>query len=145
MYSISNLFAFLNFTASFVKPELYTIEKISSIVKGRLVIQASNSEQIEELLTDSRKIAHAETSLFFALKGDRHDGHRFIESCAEQGVSNFIVSEFRDEWKNLQANFVVVNDTLEALQKIATHHREQFSIPVIGITGSNGKTIVKEW
>ena len=108
-------------------------------------MQSPTSEEIEELLTDSRKIAHAETSLFFALKGDRHDGHRFIESCAEQGVSNFIVSEFKDEWKNLPANFVVVTDTLDALQKLATYHREQFNIPVIGITGSNGKTIVKEW
>jgi alanine racemase len=124
---------------------LYNIKEISGIVKGKLHLQAPNSEDIEELLTDSRKISHAETSLFFALKGDRHDGHRFIESCAAQGVSNFIVSEFRDDWKNLPANFVVVNDTLDALQQLATYHREQFSIPVIGITGSNGKTIVKEW
>ena len=124
---------------------MYTIEEITSIVKGKLLLQAPKSEEIEELLTDSRKIAHAETSLFFALKGDRHDGHRFIESCTEQGVPNFIVSEFRDEWKNLPANFIVVADTLDALQQLATHHREQFTIPVIGITGSNGKTIVKEW
>jgi alanine racemase len=124
---------------------VYTIEEITAIVKGKLLVQAPQSEEIEELLTDSRKIVHAETCLFFALKGDRHDGHRFIESCAGQGVSNFVVSEFKDAWKSLSANFIVVADTLDALQQLATHHREQFSIPVIGITGSNGKTIVKEW
>ncbi len=100
---------------------------------------------MEELLTDSRKITHPETALFFAIKGDRHNGHRYIESCIDLGVSNFIVSDFKDEWKTAEANFIVVDDTLDALQQLAKHHREQFSIPVIGITGSNGKTIVKEW
>ncbi|MEO8087272.1 MAG: bifunctional UDP-N-acetylmuramoyl-tripeptide:D-alanyl-D-alanine ligase/alanine racemase [Bacteroidota bacterium] len=124
---------------------MYTTEKISNILGGKLIELAPKSESVEELLTDSRKIAHPETSLFFALKGDRHDGHRYIEGCNEQGVSNFIVSDFKEEWKALKANFIVVDDTLDALQQMATYHREQFSIPVIGITGSNGKTIVKEW
>ncbi|MCX6274519.1 MAG: bifunctional UDP-N-acetylmuramoyl-tripeptide:D-alanyl-D-alanine ligase/alanine racemase [Bacteroidetes bacterium] len=124
---------------------MYTIQTITSVAKGKLFLNAPKSEGIEELLTDSRKISHAETSLFFALKGDRHDGHRYIEGCVEQGVLNFIVSDFKDEWKSLKANFIVVEDTLNALQLLAKHHREQFSIPVIGITGSNGKTIVKEW
>ena len=109
------------------------------------LLNAPQSERVEELLTDSRKVAHAETSLFFALKGDRHDGHFYIQACMEQGVVNFVVSEFRDDWKNLKANFIVVSDSLGALQQLARHHREQFTIPVIGITGSNGKTIVKEW
>jgi alanine racemase len=124
---------------------VYTIEDIALIVKGKFFSGTLKSAEIEELLTDSRKIAHPETSLFFALKGDRHDGHRYIEGCFEQGVSNFIVSDFKEEWKALKANFVVVSDTLDALQQLATHHRDQFTIPVIGITGSNGKTIVKEW
>lgn len=124
---------------------MYTIQHITPVVNGKLILNAPQSEEIEELLTDSRKIAHAETSLFFALKGDRHDGHRYIEACVEQGVVNFVVSDFRDDWKNLKANFIVVDDSLDALQQLARHHRERFSIPVIGITGSNGKTIVKEW
>jgi Alr-MurF fusion protein len=124
---------------------VYTIETIAPIVNGRLFMNLPKETEVEELITDSRKIAHAETSLFFALKGDRHDGHRFIDSCIEQGVSNFIVSDFREEWKTMNANFIVVDDTLDALQQLATNHREQFSIPVVGITGSNGKTIVKEW
>ena len=143
--SISTI-AFRNFTSvKSVIGIVYTIEDISGIIAGKLFLNASNADAVEELLLDSRKIAHAETSVFFAIKGDRHDGHRFIESCVEHGVSNFVVSDFKDEWKSLPANFVVVTDTLAALQKLATHHREQFSIPVIGITGSNGKTIVKEW
>jgi len=124
---------------------VYSIEQITTIIKGKLFLNIPKSDEIEELLTDSRKIAHAETSLFFALKGDRHDGHRFVESCVEQGVSNFVVSEYKEAWKPLKANFLVVHDTLDELQLLATHHREQFTIPVIGITGSNGKTIVKEW
>ena len=124
---------------------MYTIENIAKLLSGKFISKETKAVTIEELLTDSRKIAHPETSLFFALKGDRNDGHRFIESCVEHGVSNFVVSDFKEEWKSLKANFVVVEDTLEALQLLAKHHREQFSIPVIGITGSNGKTIVKEW
>ncbi len=122
----------------------HTIE-IAPIINGKILQNALKHSPVEDLLTDSRKIAHAETSLFFALKGDRHDGHRYIESCIEQGVVNFVVSDYKEEWKILPANFIVVEDTLEALQQLAAHHRQQFSIPVIGITGSNGKTIVKEW
>lgn len=124
---------------------MYTIEYISKVLAGRLISLAHKSVSIEELITDSRKIAHPETSLFFALKGDRNDGHRYIEDCVGQGVMNFVVGEMRDAWKPLRTNFIVVEDTLVALQRLAAHHREQFSIPVIGITGSNGKTIVKEW
>ncbi len=120
----------------------YSIEKIAEILKGQLILNSLDSTLIEELLTDSRKIAHAQTSLFFALKGDRHDGHRFIENCLAEEVLNFVVSDYK-EWK--KGNYIVVEDTQNALQQLAQHHREQFSIPVIGITGSNGKTIVKEW
>jgi len=123
----------------------YTIQKVSEITGGRMVINAPDHSLIGDLVTDNRKIVHAETALFFAIKGVRHDGHRFVESCIEQGVFNFVVSEFKDSFRSLPANFIVVDDSMNALQQLSAFHRKQFSLPVAGITGSNGKTIVKEW
>ncbi len=127
-----------------MNPEGYNIEEIVDILGGELILNNNRNMLVTELLTDSRNIIKKETSLFFALKG-RQDGHIFIPSLIEKGVSNFIISGIRKEFKDLSANFIVVEDTLAALQKLAAFHRQQFDISVIGITGSNGKTIVKEW
>src|SRR5690349_13602131 len=93
---------------------------------------------------DSRRVAFPGTALFFALKGARRDGHQFIEEAFKKGIRNFIIS---DKAATIPegANVVHVKDVLDALQCLAAHHRAKFRIPVIGITGSNGKTIVKEW
>ncbi len=123
----------------------YTIQKAGEITNGKIVINAPEHVIIEDLVIDNRKIVHAETSLFFAIKGVRHNGHKFVENCVEQGVYNFAVSEFRESYKSIAANFIIVDDSLEALQQLSAFHRKQFSLPVAGITGSNGKTIVKEW
>jgi alanine racemase len=123
----------------------YSIQKIAEIVEGKAVINAPENTSVEELLIDSRKIARAASAVFFAIKGDRHNGHNFVESCLLAGVLNFVVTKIEPEWENATANFIVVKDTLGALQKLAAEHRSQFNIPVIGITGSNGKTIIKEW
>lgn len=94
---------------------------------------------------DSRTIVHPSETLFIAIKGEHHDGHRFIPQLLSRGVRNFIVSD-TDYCKNHEeACFLIVDDTLEALQLLAAYKRESFHHPVIGITGSNGKTIVKEW
>lgn len=103
---------------------------------------------IEYLLIDSRKIAFPAASLFFALTGPRRNGHHFIPEVYKQGVCNFVVEKnFLPADRSLYpaANFIAVNEVLGALQTLAAWHRQQFAIPVIGITGSNGKTIVKEW
>ncbi len=100
---------------------------------------------IEQLLLDSRKIYSPATSLFFALKGPRRDGHQFIQELYKKGVRNFIICEITTSSLYPDANFLRVDDSLQALQQLAAYHRSQFNIPVIGITGSNGKTIVKEW
>lgn len=123
----------------------YSIQKIAEIVEGKAFINAPDNTVIEELMIDSRRIARAASSVFFAIKGDRHNGHNFVESCLLAGVLNFVVTKIQPEWESAKANFIVVEDTLAALQKLAAEHRSQFNIPVIGITGSNGKTIVKEW
>ena len=100
---------------------------------------------IKYLVYDSRNISFPQTSLFFALKTSHRDGHQFIGDAYKKGIRNFVVSESIDTNKLTDCNIILVADTLNALQSLASYHRSQFSIPVIGITGSNGKTIVKEW
>lgn len=105
-----------------------------------------NDSLITTLLTDSRKLSNSDEALFFAIKSNLNDGHNFIIDLYTQGVRSFVVSSKLPTWDRLSdANFLVVKDTLHALQKLASYHRRKFDIPVIGITGSNGKTIVKEW
>jgi alanine racemase len=122
----------------------YYFDDIASIVKGRVLLKNGNP-LIEHLLFDSRKIIFPQTSLFIALKGPRRDGHSFIDELYQKGVRSFLVSQEIDINRIPEANIIVVKDSLRALHALAIYHRKQFSIPVIGITGSNGKTIVKEW
>lgn len=100
---------------------------------------------VDHLVTDTRKITDPAGSVFFAIHGETRDGHVFIPEAYQQGVRVFIVSQegLHDPFPD--AVFIVVKDTLRALQQLTTAHRTSFHIPVIGITGSNGKTIVKEW
>ncbi|MBS1578455.1 MAG: bifunctional UDP-N-acetylmuramoyl-tripeptide:D-alanyl-D-alanine ligase/alanine racemase [Bacteroidetes bacterium] len=121
----------------------YTINHIAKILNAKNAI--SSNTLIEHLLIDSRKIIHSTTSLFFALQSNRRDGHSFIKELYEKGVLNFVVKTNFEVATYPNANFIFVDDVLNALQTIVAYHRSQFSIPVIGITGSNGKTIVKEW
>lgn len=124
---------------------MYHLDDIASILKGQWLAKHSNAA-IEHLLIDSRRLIFPETSLFFALQGPRRNGHSFIYWLYTKGVRSFVVSEAPDNIASMpEANILHVPDTLQALQALAAHHRRQFDIPVIGITGSNGKTIVKEW
>lgn len=122
----------------------YSIENIASIVKGKWIAQHEEAV-IAHLLIDSRRLIFPATSLFFALQGPRRDGHHFLNDLYARGVRNFVVGDSVDATQLPEANIIQVPDTLQALQALAAQHRKQFSIPVIGITGSNGKTIVKEW
>lgn len=122
----------------------YSISKIASIlgIKNQIFKEA----EISVLLTDSRKLSNPAETLFFALETKQNDAHQFISGLYDSGVRNFVVAKLLPEWKLFaNANFLKVPSTLHALQKLAAYHRRQFNIPVIGITGSNGKTIVKEW
>lgn len=116
-----------------------------SAITGGQVIHLEDDRPVVYLITDSRKPVLHEGALFIAMAGERHDGHDYIRTLYEQGIRQFMV-ERNYEWKNFpQANVLQVVSSLKALQQMAAYHRNQFSIPVIGITGSNGKTIVKEW
>ncbi len=102
---------------------------------------------MKSLVIDSRNIANKDGVLFFAIKGERHDAHEFLPSIYEKGIRNFVVNELpaNAEMNFPEANFLVVENTLQGLHQLAAHHRKQFIYPVIAVTGSNGKTIVKEW
>jgi alanine racemase len=123
----------------------YPISKLAQMCGGEFYPRFDADAIVSYLLTDSRKLRHANEALFFAIKSKRQDGHTFIPYLIEQGVRNFVVTDETVVAKYAQANFIVVKDTILALQKMATLHRKQFSYPVVGITGSNGKTICKEW
>ncbi|SBW02157.1 bifunctional UDP-N-acetylmuramoyl-tripeptide:D-alanyl-D-alanine ligase/alanine racemase [uncultured Dysgonomonas sp.] len=122
----------------------YSIHKIAKILDA--IASELNDADISILLTDSRQVFYPAETLFFALSTKNNDGHKYINELYELGVRNFVVSQMLPDWENYNdANFLVVTNTLAALQRIAAYHRNQFDIPVIGITGSNGKTVVKEW
>ncbi|HEY4800951.1 MAG TPA: bifunctional UDP-N-acetylmuramoyl-tripeptide:D-alanyl-D-alanine ligase/alanine racemase [Bacteroidia bacterium] len=124
----------------------YFAKDIARILGGTIHGTGNPEAVIRQLLIDSRSLASPETSLFFALKGERHDGHKFLADAYQKRVRNFVVSELPASIATLAgANFILVKDTLSALQHLAANHRKKFNIPIIGITGSNGKTIVKEW
>lgn len=125
---------------------IYSSNEITGILGAKLYSANPEKIQVQDILIDSRRLITAENTMFFALITKRNNGHKYIDSLYEMGVKIFTVSEYRQEFKVFSdAHFFVVNDTLEALQKLAAYHRRLFQIPVIGITGSNGKTIVKEW
>ena len=153
----------------------YTIEKITTLIGARRIGTAD--AQIRWLLTDSRSLCFPEETLFFALKSERNDGHRYIADLYRRGVRNFVVTTFPPASVSPSvavpavsaavsaspsttpaaspagsplvlypdANFLVVPSPLAALQRLAERHRDEFNCPVVGITGSNGKTMVKEW
>lgn len=122
----------------------YTIEKIASIVKGRIEGKGDPSLVITELLFDSRLLTSPGNTLFFSLKSNRNNGNKYIDELYNKGVRCFVVEESLSSLYPL-SHFIVVEDTLKALQELAAHHRNNFFLPVVGITGSNGKTIIKEW
>jgi len=126
---------------------MYTITQIQKITGGQFLIKKNQAGAIQHLLIDSRKLLFPATTLFFAIAGPRRQGNAFVNDLYSRGVRNFIVDNsftflpgtFTD------ANIIVTENVLQALQQLTAHHRHQFTFPVIGITGSNGKTIVKEW
>lgn len=124
---------------------MYSIVKVTTLIGARRYGEADAN--IGWLLTDSRSLCFPEATLFFAIKTDRNDGHKYIDDLYRSGVRNFVIEKLPEEYAETypDANFLMVPSTLKALQRLAERHRDEFDIPIIGITGSNGKTIVKEW
>ncbi len=122
----------------------YLLSDILNITGGIPTFHSPENFVVQQLLTDSRskQTVNPENTVFFAIKGERNNGHLYIQELFNRGIKNFVVSEKPPE---LKANFILVEHTVIALQLLAAHHRNRFNYPVFGITGSNGKTIVKEW
>jgi len=123
----------------------YSIEAITSLIGAHRFGEAE--AEIQWLLIDSRSLTFPESSLFFAMRTIRNDGHKYVDELYRKGVRNFVVEHIPEQHDTHypNANFLVTNSSLIALQRLVERHRELFSIPVVGITGSYGKTIVKEW
>jgi Alr-MurF fusion protein len=118
---------------------------IAEWIEGRLLQGLKQPSRIDHILFDSRKLAFPDTTLFFAITAGRRNGHEYIYDLYNRGVRAFAVSEEPDLEKFPEALFIIVQNTVDALQKLSANHRKEFNYPVIGITGSNGKTVVKEW
>lgn len=129
---------------------MLTFQALTVVIQGREV-QFVQPLPVVHLLTDSRKLSQPAGTLFFAIQGKYNDGHKYLSQLYSRGVRQFILEAAANltdqELAQLypEANILCVEDSLKALQQVAAWHRAQFTIPVIGITGSNGKTIVKEW
>ncbi len=124
---------------------MYTIEQIQQLTGGRWLRHDIPGFPVTHFVYDSRQASHHEAGLFLAFPGTNHDGHHFIPDAYQKGVRNFLLSN-PDFPVPPTANAIHVKDTLKALQKLAVYHRQRYaSLPVIGITGSTGKTTVKEW
>ncbi len=124
---------------------MYTIKFICEKLNGKPLMSNDLSSKISELVYDSRKVNNPDESLFFALKATR-DGHDFIPDAYAKGIRNFVTSNpvtFLEDKKDV--NVIQVHNVLQFMQELVTYHREQFHYPIIGITGSNGKSIVKAW
>ena len=130
---------------------MYNLSQISKAINAQLeaniLADVRTQPSIDILLTDSRNLTYPDVTLFFALVTAKGDGHKYISQLYKQGVRAFVVNRTPEDFEETcpEAWFLVVKDTLKALQSLAAFHRSRFSVPVVGITGSNGKTIVKEW
>ena len=122
----------------------YTVDQITVLIGAHRYGERNAS--ISFLLTDSRSLCFPEETLFFALRSARNDGHKYIGELYRRGVRNFVIEVLPDDIASYSdSNFLVVTDARRALQRLAERHREEFDVPVVGITGSNGKTMAKEW
>ncbi len=125
----------------------YTLTEISAIIHGRLIQYGTQTDQpIHYLSFDSRTILSGKETLFFALKNERNDGHHYITDAQNKEVTAFVTERLPEKENGFTSvSYLLVENTLAALQQLAAHHRKRFSYPVTAITGSNGKTQVKEW
>lgn len=123
----------------------YSLEKIASLIGAHCF--GEGEAQIDWILNDSRSLAFPESTLFFALRSQRNDGHKYIPDLYRRGVRNFVVANLPEDYeqKYSDAHFLKVVSPLKALQRLAERHRDEYNLPIVGVTGSNGKTVVKEW
>jgi len=124
----------------------YSSKEIAEIIGAKVISTTATDIQIKDILVDSRRLITPDQCVFFSLITNRGNGHKYITDLYKRGVRAFVVSQLPANRSSMNdAVFLEVDDTLAALQKLTAKHRSFYNIPVIGITGSNGKTIIKEW
>lgn len=129
----------------------YLPSDIRAILKTTDARMGDSAKSVSTILTDSRKLTNPAETIFFAIQTKRNSGAKYVDELYKKGVRNFVLPDLSDDGikdkfnQLVEANLFYVKDTIRALQMFVAHHRNQFDIPVIGITGSNGKTIVKDW
>ncbi len=124
--------------------DMFLFSQLATICEGTS-LQLAKERNVEDLIIDSRKAMASEQALFFAISGERHDGHTYIAELYSKGIRQFIVERPIVLTTFPEANVLHVASSIHALQNLASSHRSNFTAPVIAITGSNGKTIIKEW
>ena len=125
---------------------MYSLKQIAEITNTRFV--GKNNPKINYFLNDSRSLQSANDTLFIALKTNRNNGHQYILNLIDLGVKAFLIEETDFDFAKFSesdVSFIISLKPIQTIQLLASYHRQQFNIPVIGITGSNGKTVVKEW
>lgn len=130
-----------------------SVNTISNIVEGTLLFDNQNNFKINNVLTDSRLISgNTKSTLFIAIKTPRNDGHKYIQNLIDKGINSFIVTDvnfaekiYNKNKSNNNLTFILVDNAIKALQQIAKYYRSTLTFPIVAITGSNGKTVVKEW
>lgn len=120
----------------------YTLSQIADLCLG---VHLGSEQRVGSVATDSRSFNLGSDPMFVAIKGANHDGHSYIQQMYERGVRAFMVEAEIDARLYPDAGFVVVGSSVDALQRMAAHYRKSFTGKVVAITGSNGKTVVKEW
>jgi len=123
----------------------YSVSEIIKIINGTLISRDDSESLITHIIYDTRKVSHQSTALFIALKGTNNDGHTYISDAVAKGIKNILVNQKNRTQAIEGINIIEVDNTMLALHQLARYHRAQYNCPVIGITGSNGKTTVKEW
>ena len=123
----------------------FSLQDFAHYLQLSATFNVLGTAEFNEIVFDSRRVFNPSQSLFVAIKSNKGDGHKYIKELAEKGVTNFIVENDKEIKNLLSVNYIVVENAISALQIIGAAHRKAFTFPIVGITGSNGKTIIKEW
>ncbi len=128
-----------------LKKKINDFKYFANIIQGK-IIKHSIDTDICKINIDSRKLKISLDTIFFAIKGKNHDSHKFLKEIYDKGIKQFVIENKNFDITDVpEANIIVVDNSIKALQRLASYHRNQFKKPILGITGSNGKTIIKEW
>src|ERR1017187_5167830 len=124
----------------------YTFKTVADILGAKILTESNPGAKITTLAFDTRTLVSPQSALFFAIRSKNNDGHKYLQDAYDKGVRNFVIEPDHHDIifsPKANVNVIQVENAIDALQKLAAKHRDEFIIPIVGITGSNGKTVVK--